>query len=272
MKCLLCGGPMDELLIKRGVAFHPTCDDQDPTEANELKREVQALIRWTDANSPRSLQKRIGPSEMGDTCDRRIAYRIAEIPEVNSVRDPWPAIVGTAIHRWMESAVEKHQRARRGGMVDAWTTEMAVSPDPLAQGHSDVYDADKQRVIDWKTAGAAVLKKIKAQGPPARYIYQANLYGLGHENAGRPVKDIALVFLPRAGWLSSVYVWRDIYRRDLAEYAVDRVYKLGDLLLGGFEPWEIPAAPSDDCGFCPFYAPGDSLMGVEASSNGCPGR
>lgn len=272
MNCLLCDEPLDPVMVKRGEAFHPTCDDQDPHEADELKREVQHLIRWADANSDRSLQRAIGPSEMGDACDRRVAYRIAETPEVNAAKDPWPAIVGTAIHAWLEKAVAAHQDGVVGSMVDHWVTEIAVHPDNLVKGHSDVYDKRKQRVIDWKTAGADVLKKIRANGPPASYIYQANLYGLGHENAGRPVKDIALVFLPRAGWLSGIYVWRDIYRRHLAERMVDRLYSLGRLLIGGWQPWEIPATPSDACGYCPFFTSGDGIMGVEASKNGCPGR
>lgn len=272
LNCLLCDEPMDGTLVKRGVAFHPTCDDQDPREADELKREVQHLIRWADSNSERSLQKEIGPSEMGDACDRRLAYRLTETPEVNAAKDPWPAIVGTAIHAWMEIAVAKHQTYGRPGMPSNWITEMAVDPDRLVRGHSDVYDEARFRVIDWKTAGTDVLKKIRVQGPPASYIYQANLYGLGHENAGRQVKDIALVFLPRAGWLSGIYVWRDIYRRHLAERMVERLYRLGDQLIEGRNPWELPSTPSDACGYCPFFASGDGLMGVEASAQGCPGR
>lgn len=269
MNCLLCNGPMDPSLIKRGVAFHPTCDDQDPAEANALKTLVQKMIRHAEGTSARTLQRQIGPSEMGDACDRRLAYRLAEVPAINAARDPWPAIVGTAVHHWMDAAVHTAEGA---GLISGWVTEIGVAPDRLVKGHSDVYDAIGHRVIDWKTAGPDVLKKIRTQGPPASYIYQANLYGLGHEQAGRPVKDVALVFLPRAGWLSGIYVWRDIYRRHLAELMVERLYKLGDLLIAGFNPWEIPAVPSDACGYCPFFASGDGIMGVEASVNGCPGR
>jgi hypothetical protein len=269
MNCLLCDEVMDDVLVKQGIAFHPTCDNQDDTEAAELKTLVQKMIRYGDGNSARSLQKQIGPSEMGDACDRRVAYRLLETPEVNAAKDPWPAIVGTAVHWWMEAAVKTYEAA---GAIKGWHTEISVHPDYIIKGHSDVYDARKHRVIDWKTAGTDVLRKIRAHGPPASYIYQANLYGLGHERAGRPVKDIALVFLPRAGWLSGIYVWRDIYRRHLAERMIERVYRIGDQLLSGTKPWEIKATPADACGYCPWFASGDTLMGIEPGVNGCPGR
>lgn len=267
--CLICNEPMDTFLVEHNYAFHPTCDEQDGPEASELKRDVQHLIRWADGHSPRSLQAAIGPSEMGDACDRRIAYRLAGTPTVNAARDPWPAIVGTAIHAWLESAVDKYQREERDLF---WDTEVTVQPDRFVVGHSDVYDALKRRVIDWKTAGTDVMRKIRKQGPPRSYIVQANLYGLGHEEAGRPVRDVALVFLPRAGWLSGIYVWRDVYRRGLAQEAVRRLYSIGDQLLRGAQPHQLPATPADACGFCPWFQSADTLMGIEASEHGCPGR
>src|SRR3990172_1195390 len=100
--CLICKEPLDEWMIAKDYAFHVNCglwdSAHDDVQALKLKDDVQKIIRRTDDDSPRSRQKRIGPSEIGDSCARKIAYRLLETPEMNRVRDPWPAVVGTAIH------------------------------------------------------------------------------------------------------------------------------------------------------------------------------
>jgi hypothetical protein len=280
MDCLICKEVMDGFLVEKGYAIHPTCGDLnsaagDP-ESVDLKKLVQRIIRSTDANSPRSLQKLLGPSEVGEECERKIAYQILDVPTKNRLRDPWPAIQGTAVHHWMEKAVKAWPvnnpalSPKFGGMH--WETEMRVAANEIVSGSSDVYDHVNFRVIDWKTASTEYMKKYIAQGPPRKYIIQINLYGLGHENAGRQVKDLALVFLARGGRLSDTYVWRDVYRREIAEEALARLEGIGDMLLDGTAPQDFPAHPSDDCGFCPWFSSDDATMGVTADGFGCPGR
>lgn len=278
--CLICKEPLDDWMVAKDYAFHITCGLTDSAhedaKAIELKDTVQKLIRRTDANSPRSLQKRIGPSEIGDPCERKIAYRLLETPEMNRVRDPWPAIVGTAIHQWLENAVNNYSLNRdsmspKFGGIN-WETELRVSVNAIVSGSTDVYDHTNFTVIDWKTAGTDKMRQFKTQGPPRQYIIQANLYGLGHENAKRQVKDVALVFLPRAGLLSGIYVWRDVYRREIAEEALARMGGIGNKLLQGVPVEKIEAHPSDSCGYCPWFISQDVVMGVEANAHGCPGR
>jgi hypothetical protein len=262
---------MDPFLVEKGYAFHPACDQDEDSlrEAKELKVQVQQLIRYAQANSPRSLQRAIGPSEIGDDCERRIAYRLADVTESNRARDMWPATVGTAIHQWLEKAVDLYQTQHENM---GWVTEIRIAADALVSGSSDVYDSKRFRVTDWKTANTDNMRKYRVQGPPRQYIIQANIYGLGHENAGRQVRDVALVFLPRSGWLSGIYVWRDVYRREVAEQALARMYAIGDRLLAGVRVGDIPASPSDNCGYCPWFQSGDTFMGVPADERGCPGR
>lgn len=267
-------------MVEKEYAFHVTCGLTDSahedTEAIELRDLVRKLIRGADARSPRSQQKRIGPSEIGDPCERKIAYRLLETEELNRVRDPWPAIVGTAIHQWMEKAVNEcpfnmDTLSRKLGGFH-WETEMRVAVNALISGSTDVYDHSRYRVIDWKTAGTDKMRQYRTQGPSRQYVIQANLYGMGHENAKRQVKDVALVFLPRAGLLSGIYVWRDLYRREIAEEALARMVGIGDRLLAGTPVEQIPASPSDACGYCPWFISQDVVMGVSANSYGCPGR
>ena len=90
--CRKCGRLMDKLLVSEGREYHPNCQ---PTSANErlsfdLLSDLTDVIKWTDNNSARSIQTTIGPSELGGDCERRIAYRLAGVNEVNQWSDPLP--------------------------------------------------------------------------------------------------------------------------------------------------------------------------------------
>lgn len=282
--CSICKNEM--LVYEEGQTRHPTCYDMgflsyDFTgpgggldgEALTIKQELSDLILWADANSERSKQLAIGPSELGDECDRRLAYRIAGVSPVNEF-DPWPAIVGTSVHTWLDAAVRKYESFTRSGR---YLTEMVVHPNDLIMGHSDLYDAKRKMIIDWKTVSAKNMTKFREEGPPDSYVTQINLYGMGQVNAGRPVEKVCLVALGRAGWLSDMYVWVDDYKPEIATWALDRVYRLGAMLLDldiGNQPqrWsEIEPTPSKLCGWCPFYRQ-NARDGQEADDNGCPGR
>ena len=285
--CQVCHQVMTP--YEEGQTRHPTCYDmgylslppslfEDPAgylsgEEAEIKKELTDLILWADAEDPRHKQLAIGPSELGDKCDRRLAYRIAGIEGVNEY-DPWPAIVGTSVHTWLEQAVRSYSSYTNS---TRYLTEMTVMPDDLIIGHSDLYDARRKMIIDWKTVSSKNLAKFKAEGPPDSYITQLNLYGMGQVRAGRPVEKICIVALGRAGWLGSMYVWVDDYRPEVAQQALDRVYQLGARLLdlditNHPHRWEaIEATPSNLCGWCPFYRQGPE-DGQGANDQGCPGR
>lgn len=268
--CRKCGRILDKALVDQCVEYHPTCSPTDPNESLgvELLSDLTDVIKWTEANSARSIQTAIGPSELGSLCDRRIAYRIAGTPEANWWSDPLPAIVGTAVHSWLEHAVGQFQRVH---FMDRWVTEITVQPDPLVKGHCDLYDKQLQAVIDWKTVSPTKLKAWKAGGPPEHYKDQVNLYGRGLINAGYPVSKVTLVAVPRSGWLRDMQIWVDDYRPERAQAALDRMYSIANVMIKAgddlsFE--EIDSAPSGECAFCPWYRGGDG----RANQSGCPGN
>jgi PD-(D/E)XK nuclease superfamily len=266
--CLKCGklmtyGPSMD------TGYHPVCEPKTNQDLGvEVLEELTDIIRWTDNNSARSQQSTIGPSELGTDCDRRIAYRIAGIPETNSWMDPLPAIVGTAVHGWLERAMTSFQAVH---YLDRWETELTVHPDPLVVGHCDLYDKDKQIVLDWKTTSPTKLKEWKRKGPPEHYKAQVNLYARGLIATGRPVSKVALVAIPRSGFLSEVQIWVDDYQPELAQAALDRLYGLAGVLLdqGADLDFEaIPNTPGTGCSYCPWYRGGEKA----ADLSGCAGN
>lgn len=268
--CRKCGKVMNQVLAGRGDEYHPTCWPVDPHEAlgATLLSDLTDVIKWTDSNSTRSVQKSIGPSELGSLCDRRIAYRLADAPEVNWWSDPLPAIVGTAVHGWLEQAVTKFQAVH---FMDRWSTEITVKPDPLVTGHCDLYDRDYQAIIDWKTVSPTKLKAWKSEGPPEHYKDQVNLYGRGAVNAGLAVAKVVLVAVPRSGFLKDMQIWVDDYRPDRAQAALDRMYGIANTMIKAgddlsFE--DIGSAPGSECSYCPWYRGGSA----KADLSGCSGN
>src|SRR5688500_19659658 len=83
----------------------PTRRASKPDETR-LRHLIIDGIRYAADNAPRSLQKHIGPSQVGTSCDRQLAYRLNHTPETRSFMDPWPSIVGTAVHAWIADALE----------------------------------------------------------------------------------------------------------------------------------------------------------------------
>jgi len=276
MNCTVCAQPLDPALAPE--VTHPSCSadsmwlDQDvPDPFNDiLKQKLIRMIMWAENESPRSKQAEIGPSEVGGGCDRHIAYRLAGVAPINIGFDPWPAVVGTAVHAWLETAVRDWCNVHHD---DGWRTETTLDIGGIAKGHSDLYHDGT--VIDWKTAGPDVMKKVRADGPPDAYVIQAQVYGLGFEQAGMSVERVALAFLPRAGWLRDMYVWSAPYSRELAEAAMARVLYIAettfdlDVFTNPHRWNQIPAEPSDTCGRCPWF---NSIITKEqgASDRGCP--
>ena len=281
MKCLFCRGEMDPVNAPFGT--HPGCDmkfmpaeDQVDPFADMLKAQLVNMVKWAEKQNPRANQELIGPSEIGALCDRRIGYRIAGITACNTEFDPWPMIMGTAIHSWLDSAVTAWMTEHG---EQTWSTETRLIIDEFVEGHADLYSHDHQAVIDYKGAGPDVMKKVRKDGPPVGYQIQTHVYGYGFEQKGFPVEKVCLAFLPRAGWLKDMYVWCAPYQRDVARGAIARVQLLAQKLLnldiltpGNESLWEkVEAFPSNDCGWCPFYDPGrDPEQG--ADNTGCPGR
>jgi len=235
-----------------------------------LKEDLTEIVIWANNNARRSLQVGLGCSEVGQECDLRLAYRMANMPAVHHGNDSWPATVGTAIHAWMEQAVNDFQGVNG---VRRWLTELEVFPSLIVAGHTDLYDIETSTVLDWKFPSPDNLKKMRTSGPPLQYVTQVQLYGLGHENAGRPVKRVGLVALGRQGWLKDMWVWTTEYDREHALGAIKRIHTIGarmiELGLPESGAWqEIERSPTRLCSWCPMW----NRDQKEPGARGCPGK
>ena len=234
------------------------------------------MIRHAIAHHPRSLQKRIGPSEVGTPCDRRIGYKLLGQPE-NERGDAWKPTVGTAVHAWLEKAAEDANLAQvisAGGLIEdhqlEWVTEANVTVGYLHDGtaitgSADLYHRPTATIIDHKVVGVASLRDKKANGPGQQYRAQVHLYGAGFLMQGHPVEHVAINFLPQNGNLTDGWWWSEPFDMSIAAAAITRLRDIETKVrtTGNVEGL---AAADAWCAFCPFHLPGSTDLQA-----GCPG-
>jgi hypothetical protein len=236
--------------------------DQPASTITELR---QILIDF-EANRPRSMQKELGPSELGTPCQQQIARKLAGAPRRPITEPTWAPFQGTAVHASMEDVVAfwNTQLGR-----ERWLAEdrLVVDPGPghypSIEGNGDAFDLDHNMVVDWKHVGTTALKKLrtaKRMGKPPRdqvsqdYRIQAHLYGLGHANKGRPVQHVRLVLLARS------------WKYDDSD-VVDQVARITDGSWHHDAITNVTPNPSQDaCHWCPFMR-----AGQPSDWHGCAG-
>lgn len=231
------------------------------------------VIRSTSANAPRSLQKALGPSELGNSCRRRLALKLLGAPE-QPRGDGWAATIGTAVHAWLDEAFTADNAARiKAGGAPRWLLEQRVQVRPGLSGSCDLYDLESDTVVDWKVVGASSLKKYRGGGPSAQYRVQAHTYGVGWQNAGLAPKRVAIVFLPRTGFLADTHFWSEDFDSAVCHSALAA---LDDLTvgmnvaeeLGGLDEFlQLLPRDTDSCRFCPYFTTDPTV----AATDGCAG-
>lgn len=254
--------------------------DPGDKDAADLKRTLIEVITWAERNTARSLQAELGPSDLGSACDRRIGYKMAGMDVINTIQDPWSAFVGSAIHTRLQDSIDRWTQANHQGPGERrFLTESLAPLDDFIKAHPDLLDREKNMVVDHKSTTMEFLKQLRKPNMDPHvafpgYIIQVQLYGLAFENLGHKIEKVALAFYPRAGWLKNMYCWVGDYDRDVAMVAYQRPYDIADVLTDlavteNPSRWaEVPAEPSNACGFCPWY---NSQHEGPANDGGCPG-
>jgi hypothetical protein len=189
-----------------------------------IAAELRHIIEHAITNHPRSLQTRIGPSELGNPCDRCLISKLAGIEEARDVA--WLPFVGTGVHDQLERIILAHEAATAhlGGryLTETQVTVGTVGGVPIT-GHCDLFDLYTGTELDYKCVGATTLRDVKANGPSETYKAQGHLYGKGFEDAGYTVRAVSIWYLPRnEPTLANAYLWQEPYNRAVAQAALDR--------------------------------------------------
>lgn len=236
------------------------------TPSKELANEITNIITEASRYSPRSQQVYIGPSEVGQECVRRLAYKLLDWEKANeSGGGSWAANVGTAIHSFLEEIFSKYP--------EKYEVEQKVQIRANLSGTVDLYDIEKGYVLDWKTTSPAGVKAKRSEGATSQQITQVQLYGYGKAQQGVQVNKVGLIFLPTGGQITDMHIELFDYDESAALSALarlDSVYELLSTVDVEENPqmWPlIPATPSRMCMYCPYYRPFSTDLSVACNGD-----
>jgi len=253
------------------------------SDDDHLLNDLKYMITQYDAEKPRSQQLLPGPSGAAHPCMRHHAYAISRarkrflgIPEargLNRFNNPLPSIQGTAMHEWLEKAVEAaNRRLTEAGKPLRWLSEthLIIRPEERDEegnvlreqlaGTCDLYDVQTKTVIDWKNPGATAHKKVVEHGLGEVYRGQAHLYGAGFVKLGFPVETVGVVFIPKGGTMRGIHMEREPYNPELVEEILARLddveyrMKVLDVENNPNNFLRIPTTPLD-CNYCHWWEP-----------------
>jgi hypothetical protein len=233
---------------------------------------IRDVIKPALAEQKRSLQKEIGPSELGVPCQRWLAHKFAGTPPTGIPKAKWAAAIGTAAHdhlsQWCHAYNERHGVSRY--LFDLLVYVGDLYPGRPITGHLDVYDVWRAVVLDAKFPGATQMDKYRpvsaAENP--QYSDQVHCYGNGIVNAGLPVAAVGMLRLPRGSDNLDDGYWRwEPHDPARGRRALQRAGAIA-AMVDAVGPDIIPTFPTTEhhCANCPFYLPGAKDL-----TKACPG-
>lgn len=267
---------------------HPTCDppgaDPMPPDTNhlppldeirrgepveEFKAEIDWLIFDALANSPRSLQRQLGPSEVGHPCRRWLGYRLLGVEPTNGGDINWRPSVGTGVHLLLGGIfIEANRKLGHPRFLVEHRVEVGtINGEPIT-GNCDLYDRSTARSIDWKVVGPNMLKEVKSKGLAEQYRIQANAYGRGWVRRGFPVDEVCVYYLPSNGEYKDGFFWSEKYDETVAVQALERVEAIKKLTDSAGTA-ALPLLPTTDhyCRRCDYFLPAATDV-----TEACPGH
>lgn len=240
-----------------------------------LSPAVLEVIDAITQPTSRGKQKRIGPSQLGNPCDRCLteqillsAGHVIEGAEARKETTTVPTFIGTAVHERIEALTQDIPGAYRETKVEVGE----VRGYGTIKGTADYYNENHRHLIDYKVVkkdkiaqysrltretGGEIDFASTARGASnfKTYFVQLNLYASGLIKAGHPVERMSLLMLPRDEPLQRVekalteFVFEPVL--EVAELALERASQLYEWGLDNLT--SLSELDSDkDCYYCKF--------------------
>lgn len=233
----------------------------------DLLQEIIHTIKGHELRRPRNGQTLPGPSDLGTPCQRKLGYKLAGTPKLNT-EPSWRPMVGTAVDEWLTAifaAVTLPDGQPRYLVNQPKLVVGQINGQPV-HGSYDAYDTCTQTVIDWKCLSTAGVRRTRSKGIGGTYRTQRHLYARGLQLTGTPVAYVANIVMPKSGDFHEFLIDIEPYDEQVAVTALARAEATANALnVPGIHPGMLPAV-DDYCTFCAWYSPG-----ATDTATSCPG-
>lgn len=201
---------------------YPICD-RPSVVFEELMEEIRDHL----TNQPRNLQLNLGPSELGDPCDRAMIAKLMHLPKLPEPPN-WRAYVGTCMHNGMETIFGSsfmNQADPPRFLLEQKVTVGRIGDWDLT-GSCDLFDTLTGCVWDWKSKSPTQHGLARKHGMGTKYRVQFHAYGMGMVNAGYNVRHVGGIFMLRDGELASTFPLYEPYNPMIVYAALGRATRL----------------------------------------------
>lgn len=168
------------------------------------------------APTDRDRQRHVGPSELGEVCERCLADKIRGTYEDKRAGTPLAPLLGTAFHLLAQKRLSGSPEGRAGLILVEKRVDVAMVDGygPI-RGTVDLFDIERREVVDWKVLskarmagisavvhnrldGSVLMDRDKIIWETAwKYYAQMMLYGYALERDGYEVERASLLMIPR---------------------------------------------------------------------------
>lgn len=223
-----------------------------------------SLVRSTlERGDDRDKQRRIGPSEIGNTCQRCLADRFLGVETPARRGYPLAPWIGTAVHAHLESLLGDDAMTETKVHVGDIPGYGPVSgtADVYKDGHLGDYKVmSKRNIAALKRAfvirrdGSVAFTDTPKAATAQQYWIQQNLYAKGLQDAGHGVEDCTLILIPRDATTDTTEAITSVtFKADraVAERALDRAGSIYEWAASHRDDLdELPSAP--ECFHCKY--------------------